>query len=75
MEVRPKGVLVDNALRLIFAIIAVTLEHLTKGPFTFAQEGHPVVVFKTIVGLVGFGVLNGYITNKAIVILTERVMI
>ena len=60
---------------MVLSIITVALNNHSQWLFTLTDEGPPVMVFKTVVLLTGFGILDGDVTDEPVIILAERVVV
>ena len=74
MEIRAKDVLVVDAFAAVFFIVAITIDDLTKRFFIVLEEGAPLVIFKTVVGLVKLIVMNLDVADVAVVLLVEGIV-
>ena len=74
MEVRTKDIFIMNAFTTILLVVTISIDNLAQWFFVIREEGAALMIFKTIVGLIEFIIMNLDVANVTIISLIEGLM-
>ena len=67
MEVGAKDIFIMNTLATILLVVAISIDDFAQRFFIVREESPSLVIFKAVVGLIEFFVMNLDVTDIAII--------